>query len=375
MKTFSFDTLYYGMIHTLVLQALDINYTTHFERFNTWYTYLLCIPLFISACCYYYKKLPPSPSDPNYVTINICGDQHIKNFIEYIKYNSQYYDLSVNTNIGDKDKYMEYELYNTSWDREKIKNQLESISQDVNCKVNFDDKYLDIKGFYVWGKDTKDAHSPDSNARDGLGNPKSVSKTISIKYMQFNILKSDCKLSPEDILDKVTKFIAEKQKNQIELKYIKLLQEQQRSYYHIVSFYSGTKQRFESLEVQHIGSFFHQEKDRLWSLIKNVCLNPEFYKSRGQTPRVSLLLHGPAGTGKSTLAHRIAMCFSRHIVSLDLRNCNKRDIYTMMHLPSDLCGFGRGVTHKDFVYLFEEFDLTVKEFHLREEKHKHETDD
>jgi SpoVK/Ycf46/Vps4 family AAA+-type ATPase len=106
--------------------------------------------------------------------------------------------------------------------------------------------------------------------------------------------------------------------------------------------------------------FFHQEKTRLWKTLKTIQTNPDYYISRGQTAGVNLLLHGHGGTGKSSLIYRIAQCFQRNIVSLDLRALTKKRAYQIIQRPhSD--------DYRKYIILFEEFDISIKELYLREQ--------
>jgi SpoVK/Ycf46/Vps4 family AAA+-type ATPase len=107
-------------------------------------------------------------------------------------------------------------------------------------------------------------------------------------------------------------------------------------------------------------------------VIKNTCLNPDFYKDRGQISRVSLLLYGPAGTGKSTFAYRIAMCLSRHLMSLDLRGLGKSKLYQILQKPT--INETAYIPYKEVVFLFEEFDVSIKELYLRDKKISLNTD-
>ena len=127
---------------------------------------------------------------------------------------------------------------------------------------------------------------------------------------------------------------------------------------HITTTYRGPKRTIEEKEKLYMESFFHKEKDRLWSIIKKIHFNPDFLRSMGQAPRINLLLHGPPGTGKSTFAYRIAMCLDRDIISLDLRDVNRRSqMYQILNNPR-INGDNKEATN--CVFVFEEFDISIK---------------
>jgi SpoVK/Ycf46/Vps4 family AAA+-type ATPase len=295
-----------------------------------------------------------------YITINIYEDAHLSNFTKYVKHNHKYYDNSVNINVGSLEKKSEI-LLRRQDDKgiaDTLMTESKYISQDVDYRITFDDEYLGVKGYYIWRKVTKE--------RKDINN-KPINE-YTVLYVEYNILKTK-DIVPADTINKINDFIKglEKKNDNIILKYIKVMKHKDGgSYNHAVQFYSGTKQPFESLETQFMKPFFHQDKDRLWSVIKNVCMDPEFYRNRGQISRISLLLYGPPGTGKSSFAYRIAMCFLRHIVSLDIRELGKANLYQILQRPA-IEGIADS-TYKDVVFLFEEFDVSIKELYLRDKK-------
>ncbi len=60
----------------------------------------------------------------------------------------------------------------------------------------------------------------------------------------------------------------------------------------------------------YMKSFFHEKKDKLINKI---------VRNNTVTPRITMLLHGPPGTGKSSFAYRLAKIFNRNIISIDLK--------------------------------------------------------
>lgn len=308
------------------------------------------IPIFL----YYYKKPPVTVSvKEDHLVINIYSADNISVFTNYVEYNQQYYDSMINTDIGDLDKMYECRLYpETATSSTK---NINTISKMQDVPIKFDDEYLGIKGYYLWKKTAKQSTDKDKN----------VVKDVSFKYVELHIQKEHDKIiNPEQLFTKMSTYVTDLNKNKIKLKYTKVINLSRTTHNHTVTFYDGEKQPLEVLETKYIKTLFHQERDRLWSIIKNCCMNFEFYRNCGQVGRVSLLLHGPPGTGKSTFAYRIAMVLQRHLISLDLRSLDRSEAYQILQSPE--LSFAGCKTYKDAVFLFEEFDISIKNlYHKR----------
>lgn len=362
MNKFGVNMLYYGMVHGFILQILMWFLVKKFELDLSYLYYLIyIIPVACIALIVYYKWNRKVEEEVNrYLKINFCDADTIKNFNQYVKANKQHYQTDINTDSGDINKLHElhFHLSNPNCS-DTLKNMLTReaavTSQMLDAKVLFDDPYLEIKGYYMWRKSEK-------RVTDAEG--KSSKETV-LKYIEYNILKYDTKrIEPLDIIEKIKQHVSELNKDKIELNYIKILNNGKEATNHVVTFYSGKKKPFEKLETKYIKSFFHQEGDALWNLVKNSCLNQKIYKHKGQCGRVSALLYGPPGTGKSTLVYRIAMCMYRQIISLDLRDLSKKQLYQILHNPTkEYCK-----SYKDAVYLFEEIDASIKDLYLRSKK-------
>ena len=360
MDKFKFSTMYYGMIHGIILQLILYILSKNFDTFDTTYVkyslYLIIIVV-VPICLYYMRKsLYENIKKKDYLQINICTSGNIDIFTQYVTKNKKYFDVTINTNIGDLDKLCECRLYPDTL-MTSTKN-IDTVSKMHDVEIKFDDKFLGIKGYYVWKKTNKQLKDKDQN----------VIKDLVFKYVEINIIKENQKvIDPEIIFDQMTVFVTNANKDNVRLKYIKILHTSGKEMCnHDVEFYNGNKQKFEVLETKYMKSFFHPERDRLWAIIKNCCLNYDFYRDCGQVGRVSLLLHGPPGTGKSSFAYRIAMILQRHIISLDLRFLDKQKIYQILQKPSsEYCK-----SYRDTIYLFEEFDISIKDLHYREQKHQ-----
>ena len=360
MEKFKFGTIYYGLVQSLGLQILsvmvNINNWSNLSFTNiTKELYILLFVIILGLICYRFRNYInyKKSNNEDYLKINIYVTDTITKFLEYVKINKEFYDHMIDINIGDIDKMFEQKIHG-GW----LYNLTDITCTGLNRQIKFDDKNLDISGYYMWKKD----------ARTEEDKEKKTTKTITMKYIELNILKVKNKqIDTELIIDKMVKYLNESKKNLITLKYIKMMKgNDQKLVNHIVTFYEGKRISIEILENRYIKSFFHQERDRLWSVIKNSTIGVEEFREKGQCARTSLLLYGPPGTGKSTFAYRIAMCLCRQLISLDLRYLSKYDIYQLLQKPAiEYCS-----SYKEAVFLFEEFDISIIELNLREKKSK-----
>ena len=359
MKKFSLDTVYYGMIYGLVIQLMMFatSYDYHFDLSFNWY-YLLVLPIvgLVSLIIYYLTIYIKKYCEKEYITMTIYDEEKIQLFMKYVTQQKQYYNQAVDINYGNLESQlalMNHRITHGVNTVNLLTADTKLVSQGYDQKIEFKDLYLNVEGHYIWSKTVKEVSDMDK-----------VVKSMAVRYITIKILKT--KINIHDLFKKIENYFETTGKI-INLKYIKVLKTQNPTYTynHVVTFYTGIKEPFNTLEEKFMKPFFHQEKDRLWSLIKNVCLNPEFYLSKGQTARASLLLTGPPGTGKSSIVYRIAQCFYRHIISLDLRIASKQQIYQIIQKPTLE---DQVVSFKNFIYLFEEFDIAIKELYLREKK-------
>jgi hypothetical protein len=136
--------------------------------------------------------------------------------------------------------------------------------------------------------------------------------------------------------------------------------------------YQGRNRTLSELEPIYMATHFHTEKDRLWSLIKEIDQNKDYYQKYGQTPKLNLLLHGPPGTGKSSFAYRVAMTLRRDIISMDLTKYpNRYIIDKLMHGYINVClSNGHMISPSRLVYVFDEFDRTIEFLIAAQDKEK-----
>ena len=136
--------------------------------------------------------------------------------------------------------------------------------------------------------------------------------------------------------------------------------------------YQGQNRSLAELEPIYMATHFHTEKDRLWSLIKEIDQNKDYYRQYGQTPKLNLLLHGPPGTGKSSFAYRVSMSLRRDIISMDLTKYpNRYIIDKLMHGYINPClSNGHMISPSRLVYVFDEFDRTIEFLIAAQDKEK-----
>ena len=369
------DNIYYGLLYSIILNFInyilsnynEINLTYIFEQlilFDSKYISILIV-FSISIFILYigFNKL----NDLFYkeISINIYDPQQINIIRSYQDFFPQYFNKPKNINIGDRDLILEYKICDKS-QRMNYDQKLMSITNsDENIPIHFNDLNLNIKGYFIWKKDLKIKELPnkDSQKIDNQNLP--VKNTIALKYLEIYITKFNKKINnAEKYIKYLNKAVSEKfnEEKNITLYYYKLLTFKGENKFHSAQFYTGAKDQFIKKEKQLIYSFFHQERDHLWNLIKNIALNPSQFTNFGQAARINLLLYGPPGTGKSTFAYRIASCLNRHIMSIDLRDINSKfELYKIIQKPEVYLDN----SYEKNIIMFEEFDISIQELQAR----------
>jgi hypothetical protein len=206
----------------------------------------------------------------------------------------------------------------------KLFNIPHDVYTEINKKIIFDDKFLNIKGYYTF----ENVYIEDKNKNN-----------LSIKYIKLNILKE----TPTDIKIMFDKILANINNNtNTFLAFFKYDIPKTRGF----AFYTGPKKNI--VEEKIMSPFFHKEKDMLWNVIKNLCLNNDW------DSKIRILLHGPTTNGKSSFIYRMAMCLNKTIYSMNLNALGKSDIYnTIVRRPND-------------IHLIDNIDITLKGLHDKE---------
>jgi chaperone BCS1 len=120
--------------------------------------------------------------------------------------------------------------------------------------------------------------------------------------------------------------------------------------------------RFKLSEEKTFETLFFSEKQNLLSLLDHFKNKTNKYSIKGYPHKLGLLLHGPPGTGKTSLIKAIAEYTKRNIVSINLSQVttNKclRDIIFNENYNVPGKDFAIRMNFKDIVFVFEDIDAT-----------------
>lgn len=170
-------------------------------------------------------------------------------------------------------------------------------------------------------------------------------------------------LKPKEYFDKMKKFKEDVEKQSVHLlcKYVKLMSQNSDNkiaQYQSTIFY-GLKDTKQERYTNFMESYFSPARDYIWKRISKVHFSPSKYREKGQAPTASILVHGPPGTGKSTLAYRLAVALGRNLISLNLLDFlnSKHQLYQI--LMSAYVGNERCKPNQ-YIILLEEFDNVIR---------------
>ncbi len=300
---------------------------------------ILLIALIIPSVSIYFL-ITKKYFDNEYVIVKIYDENCINLYLYYINQNKQYYNLNVSTNYGDPEiKYQKFAVDKLNHDYCGLYTC--DIYTDIKQKVNFDDKYLDIEGYFMFDIVSYEDYNKN---------------TITIRYMQVHILKkNDIKYDLKLIFDKINTY---QNNNEVRLNYFvgdKCKYSTDDFDFRKNNFYIGNKGNIYDEKI--ITPFFHKDSDMLWSFVKNIYLNKGLDNLNFSKNKV--LLHGPSGCGKSTFIIRMATYLHRSITTLNFPFLKKDEIYKIFfgYMETDIC-------------LFENLDITLNKLNIRNIKYK-----
>lgn len=355
MKKYNLDYILFGTINMAFTAMLaEIEWIYHEYKFVVG-----GFGIFI-LCCYYLYKFWSNRSintkSDEYSTVCLYKDRDIQTFYAYINDHPQYFDIPEDVEYGDPNEIIEREItdsLNTTSDNSRSKRS------KYDVKVDFNDADFNVSGYYIWTKNTVEINSVDKRSKEAI----KVAKQYS--YLSIFIKKPG---NADTYFSSISKLLSESNANECVLYHEKLIIENYKVTYNIYEIYRGNKIKIEDLEKQFMAPFFHEQKDYLWNIIKTVHFEPDKIRELGSFPRCSFLFYGPPGTGKSNFPYRVARCLNRHVISLDLRKCNRESAYKILRRPYIYDSSNLGTIYlnpKDVVFIFDEFDLTVTELATR----------
>lgn len=200
------------------------------------------------------------------------------------------------------------------------------------------------------------------------GDSEDKPRTIDIPYIRIYVENSSRFKNAIDYYDFIMKEIDRIHDSDAEMKlhFFKGTPDSHNTFF-CEAYYDGPKLTLEERKRRYIDSFFHKNKDWIWSYCNSVHNTPDIFRNAGQVPYGNFLLHGPPGTGKSTLVYRLAMTLGRHIVSVDLSNLGKFRAYWSIRRP-DFAYSSHDPS--ECIILLEEVDIAIKKIYENTKRKK-----
>ena len=120
--------------------------------------------------------------------------------------------------------------------------------------------------------------------------------------------------------------------------------------------FSGKQQKIIANSIMN--TFFSPHKDYIFNICKSINDNAEKIIMEGNIPRASFILHGPPGSGKSSLPQRLSFALNRSIYELNLNNIkDENDLKEILNNYTSSC-----------IFVIDEFDLVLDTLIEREQQ-------
>lgn len=229
----------------------------------------------------------------------------------------------------------------------------------VNKKFKFKDEELGCEGYVIWKEYNEIRKKSDKES--------TYEKNIIFNYIEVEFHNKENIIEfKKNVLKKVEKF----QSNEIILKYFKILNESKAP--HSITMYDGEKKNGKELKEEFINSFFHKERNIIWNNVETIIRTPEKITKLGQGAFINYIFYGPPGSGKSSLAYRLARALECNIISVDI-SCikSKLELYKIIQSPKnylDSCNSLSYKTSPKYIIVLEEFDESIKKLLEKENK-------
>lgn len=353
---YKLSNMYYGLIFGLIVHGVhnygDVNTTVIIDLFWLYYKW----GLLISACVYlmYYGFLKTciewlmekqcfklfTKKTETHVILKLYCPSYIETLTKYMKKYPDHFDKTYNLDYGTASSELFHLYYKGLTTRAK--------SQHVALNNNIEFKIKGITGYLVWKTYTDKRIITNSNAPP-------TEKTETYKYVVIYIEKKH-NITGHEFYTILYKGL---NGNTIKLYQYKIYKydtyDAHKTRCCKFTMYEGIKKSVNDKEKIYMNSFFHIEKNRLWSRVRKLSEDPNSMLALGQPAQLNLLLHGPPGSGKSSFAYRIAMCLDRNVVNIDLRDITDR--VQLNHLLRTPILNGTVTAPKNCIYVF---DISIK---------------
>jgi len=310
-----------------------------------------------------------------YRKLNIYDKRWIDVVNDYIKLNPGFLDLNCDIDVGNKQFIGELmnplQRLTDKTAGSYFLEEARRISETAGQEIPFHDAKFGYDGFLTWKYCTSKVDASKKPEDEKHEEVTTYSSEMKYKYLELKIRK--------DQINNLRTYIYEIEKivsaslvsNKITLYHVMVhMRSDYRCDYVLewepAVYHEDAKQTIDEMKKGLMDSFFHPEKEAIWKQVRMVHESPEEYNKMGQPAAFSCLLYGLPGSGKSSLAYRIAKALGRHLITVDLAQlltCKKKDVYKIFREP---VVNGVKVKPNTCVYVLDEVDIAISSLHIQE---------